>query len=295
MKLSKKLFNYSFAIIAELAIIGILIGTAFDREITGKLGDYSNLFGILFTAFGTMGTLTIGAFAGIVLFFMPKHQNNKLDVISRIIGAVAFLGFTAFEVKEAFAFTNFPRMEAEAETYRALIATLIGLISLAMILFTKLYIHKLDAKAIIPVCFMIIIIIVGYAAATEATKYFASRPRPRVIDLHIADFRQWYQFHPFEAFKEPFKDCKSWVSGHSANAACMISVLPLVLSLRKEDNTLTVQLIAIIVGALYAFVTAISSVIARAHFTSDVMSGILVSIIIQVLVLNISRKVLEKH
>ena len=45
MKINKKLQTYALIIIAELAIIGMFYGTFLDQEITGKMGDFSNIFG----------------------------------------------------------------------------------------------------------------------------------------------------------------------------------------------------------------------------------------------------------
>ena len=295
MKINRKIQYIGLAIIGGLALIGLIIGTFLDQQITAKIGNYNNMFGILFTAFGPIFSLAIGSLAGAMLFFMPKHQTKWIDITCRMLGIVAFVGFTLFSIKEGFAYVDFPRMQKDAGTYKALVAVLIGLIDLCILIFTNLYIKKLDEKMIIRTVLIIFIIFAAWFFVSEVMKYLASRPRPRVLDSNpdIA-YRAWYELHPFQAFKDPYKDCKSFVSGHSFNSACLITILPLVSTIGKKENNDYVQIIAIIVGGLWAFVVALSRIMARAHFMSDVMGGILLSAGAQALIIFVVDKVLKR-
>ena len=115
MKINRKVQNITFAVVGGIALIGFIIGTFLDQKITGKMGDYNNLFGILFTAFGPILTLAFGVFAGCTLFFMPKRENKTWDIIFRVFGAIAVLGFIFSQIKEGLEYTDFPRM-AEKES-----------------------------------------------------------------------------------------------------------------------------------------------------------------------------------
>jgi len=295
MKINRKIQNIGLAIIAGIALIGLIIGTFLDQKITAKMGDYNNMFGILFTAFGPVFTLSIGSLCGAMLFFMPKQEKKLVDILLRILGILAIVGFTAFSIKEGFAYVDFPRMAEKASTYKALIAVLIGLIDLAILIFTNLYIKKLDEKMIVKTVLIIFVIYLMFFLVSEVMKYLASRPRPRVIDANPEiSFRAWYQFHPLEALKSPYKDCKSFVSGHAFNSACLISILPLMFTLGKKENSNKIQIVSLAIGALWAFVVALSRIIARAHFMSDVMGGIFLSVAAQALVINVAPKILQK-
>ncbi len=287
MKLNRKIQNIGFIVIGSIALIGFIIGSFLDQKITGKMGDYNNLMGIIFTAFGPVITLAFGVLAGATLFFMPKLENKTLNIVFRIIGAVGVIGFAFSQVKEGLEWVDFPRMQAEASTYKVLIIVFIALIDLAIILFSRIWVKKMDQNALAFVCLMIIGIILVYFVACEGVKYIASRPRPRNLDAEFNGFKRWYQFNPFGAFNSELKDQKSFVSGHTANAACLITILPFVASMTKRENDNRIQIMTIVIGGLFTFVVAFSRIIARAHWMSDVMGGILLSCAIQALAINV--------
>ena len=287
MKINRKIQNYGLAIIGGIALIGFIIGSFLDRQITAKIGDSNNLFGIIFTAFGPVLTLAFGVLAGSLLFFMPKIEHKTFNIVFRVIGALAVLGFVFSQVKEGLEWVEFPRMESEATTYKVLIIVFIAILDLAIILFSRIWIKKMDLKAMFYGSVMIIAIIVVYFVACEGVKYIASRPRPRNLDAEFNGFKYWFQFNPFEALHSEFKDQKSFVSGHTANAACLITILPFVASMTKRDNNDLIQIMTIVIGGLFTLLVAFSRIIARAHWMSDVMGGILLSCGIQALAINV--------
>ena len=296
MKINRSLLGYSFVFIAIFAFIFLMRGTVTDQQVTAKMGDMNNMFGILFTALGVIATLSTGVFAGTVLFFMPKLESKKKDIIFRLIGAGAVILFTVFELIETVKYVRFPIMQKDAGANKALIITLVLIINLVIIMFTRFGFKKrFDLTNLIPTCIVIILIIIIYATCTEFSKYFVSRPRPRVVDEGVIAFRNWYEWRPFLAFKSQYHDCKSFVSGHTSNAACMISLLPLAMSLYKKKPSNAVQLVAIICGALYTFVVAFSRIIAKAHYLTDVMAGIILSIIVQAIIIAVADRIVKKH
>ena len=287
MKINRKTQNYGLIIIAGIALIGFILGSFLDRQLTAKIGDSDNLFGIIFTAFGPVLTLAFGVLAGSLLFFMPKIEHKTLNIVFRVIGALAVLGFVFSQVKEGLEWVEFPRMESEASTYKVLIIVFISILDLAIILFSRLWVKKMDFKAMLYGCVMIIAIIIVYFVACEGVKYIASRPRPRNLDAEFNGFKHWYQFNPFGAFHSELHDQKSFVSGHTANAACLITILPFVASMTKRENNNLIQIMTIVIGGLFTFIVALSRIIARAHWMSDVMGGIILSCGIQALAINV--------
>ena len=288
MKINRKIQNIGLIVVGSVAFIGLIIGSFLDRQITTKMGDSNNLFGIIFTAFGPVLTLAFGVLAGSLLFFVPKNEEHKkLTIAFRVIGALAVVGFIFSQIKEGLEWVEFPRMQERASTYKVLIIVFTSLLDLAIILFSRIWVEKMDYKAMIYGSIMIIAIILVYFVACEGIKYIASRARPRVLDFEYNGFRQWFQFDPFLAFKSEYKDYKSFVSGHTANAATLITILPFVAAMTKRENDNRIQIMTIAIGALFTFVVAFSRIIARAHWMSDVMGGILVSCAIQALAINV--------
>jgi len=295
MEKQRKVFNISLAIVGGLGLVGLIIGTFLDTTIAKALGNYDSAFGILFTMLTPVISLAVGEIAGALLFFMPKIQNKTADILLRVLGAVAFVGFTAFSIKEGIEYVDFPVMEAKATTYKVLAIVLVALIDIAIILFVKLASKKIESKRVIPTVLVIFAIIAAWFFVSEVIKHLACRPRPRNVYLeHIADYRDWYQWRPFYCFKEGMKDCKSFVSGHTFISTCMVGSLPLLLSLSKEKSGIKSSIIGLAVGGVFTFVVAFSRIVAYAHFMTDVMGAIFLSCAAQIVIINVAPVIYRK-
>lgn len=295
MEKHRKVLNIGLSIIGGLALIGFIIGSFLDQQITTALGKYDSLFGILFTLLTPVFSLAIGELAGALLFFMPKIENKKWDIIFRIIGALAFLGFSAFAIKEGIEYVDFPVMAKNEATYKALAITLVLLIDLIIVIFVKIAMKYMDSKRIIPTVIVIFAIIAAWLFVSEVAKHLASRPRPRGIYIEgLYEFRNWYQFRPFACLKDGFKDCKSFVSGHTFIAACTIGGIPLLHSISKEKSGIKLTIAGLAVGGAFTFVVAFSRIVAYAHFMTDVMGAIILSCGAQAVILNVAPIVYSK-
>lgn len=294
MKLNQKLQNIILVSVMAIGIIGLVLGTLYDQQITAKVANEDNILGILLTAFGIFGSLFVGCYACAVLFFNVNLKNNTANTILRIIAALTFIIINFFEIKESIKYADYPRMVENAASYKTLMIVFVILVDLAIIIFSKTRTSRFDKNAIVPVCLTIMIIIICFSGASECSKYLVSRPRPRIVELGEVSFRNWYEFKPFLAFKDGYKDCKSFVSGHAANSMCCATLFPLVLTLRKGKTSNSVQLMAAVVGVLYSLVIAFSRVLANAHYFTDIMGGIIGSIIIQLIVYNVAVKIVKK-
>ena len=295
MQQHRKVINIGLAIIGGIALIGFILGTFLDQQITAALGNYDSIFGILFTLLTPVFSLAIGEVAGAILFFMPKIENKTWNIILRVLGAVAFFAFTAFAIKEGVEYVKFPRMESNATTYKVLAITLVILIDLAIILFVKMAMKHMDTRRIVPTIIVIFIIIAAWLFVSEVIKHFASRPRPRGIYIEgLYEFRNWYQWKPFACLKSEFKDCKSFVSGHTFIAACTIGSIPLIHSISKEKSGIKMTIAGLIVGGVFTFVIAFSRIVAYAHFMTDVMGAIIASCAAQAVILNVTPSIYQK-
>ena len=295
MEQHRKILNIGLACIGGLALIGFIIGIFLDQTIAKSIGNFDSVFGILFTMLTPVLSLAIGELAGALLFFMPKIENKVWDIILRALGAAAFVVFTVFSIKEGKEYVDFPVMAEHATTYKVLAITLVVLIDIAIILFAKLSMKHLDAKRIIPVIIVIFIIFACWVLVSEVIKHLASRPRPRVVYFDpFFEFRNWYEFKPLLCLKDGYKECKSFVSGHTFIAACSISSVPLIYSLRKDKSSTKVTIISLTVCGIFTFVTAVSRMVAYAHFLTDVMGAIIASCGAQAIILNVAPKIYSK-
>lgn len=292
MKLNRKVQNICLAVAIAVSIAGLLVGTFNDYDISLKVADENNLFGILFTAFGVLGSLTVGTFASVALFFAPNHPNKKINFLLKAAAIGGFVLCNFFEISVGTEYADYPRLANEKGAYKALLISLIVIIDLIIILFTKLKFNKLDDKVLVPTCLTILFILFVFAGGSEFIKYLVSRPRPRVV-FEGEEYRPWYIFKPLLAFNKPREDFKSFISGHAANSACLMTILPLALSMGKNKNKLSTQIIAFIIGFLFTFVVSLSRVLIGAHFLSDVTGGILMSSCVGIVIYNITELILQ--
>jgi len=296
MSEQRKTLNFGLAIAGGIGLIGLIIGTFLDQQITTAMGNFDSAFGILFTMLAPVLSLAVGSAASAMMFFMPKIEHKFWNIALRVLGAVAFIGFTFFSIKEGKEYVDFPVMQAEKTTYVVLVITLVAIIDLAIILFAKALMKKVDPKRIVPTVITIFVIIAAWVFVSEVIKYLASRPRPRVVineEAHIA-FRNWYEFKPFLCLKDGYKECKSFVSGHTFISACTIGALPLLLSLGK-NSSVKKTIIALSIGAVFTIVVAFSRIVAYAHYMSDVFGALFFSCVAQIAILNVANLIYKKH
>lgn len=294
MEQNRKILNIGLSIIGGIALIGFIIGSFLDQKIATSLGNYDSVFGILLTMLTPVLSLAVGEVAGVLLFFMPKIQHKTWDIVLRIIGAVAFFAFSAFAIKEGIEYVDFPRMAANETTYKVLAITLVVLLDIAIVLFVKVAMKHVDSERIIPTVITVFAIIAAWLLVSEVVKYLASRPRPRNIYIEqIAEFRNWFSFKPLLCLKEEFKDCKSFVSGHTFISTCLVCSLPLMLSLGKKNNGIKATIIGLAVAGVFSFIVAFSRMVAYAHFMTDVMGAIILSCGAQAVIINVAPKVYQ--
>ena len=296
MKENRKILNIGLAIMGGIGLIGLILGTFLDQQITVAMGNFDSAFGILFTMLTPVFSLAVGSAASAMLVFMPRIEHRFWNIALRIFGVLAFAGFTFFSIKEGKEYVDFPIMQPEKTTYVVLAITLVATIDLTVILFVKMAMRHIDSKRIIPTVIVIFIIIAAWFFVSEVIKYLASRPRPRVVQAIGSEiaFRNWYQVHPFECFKEGYKECKSFTSGHAFIAACTISALPLLFSVDKYYSK-TKTIICVSIASVFTLVTAFSRIVALAHYMSDVFGAILFSSAAQLVIINVAYKIYEKR
>ena len=290
MKINKKIHNITLISIICFALIFLILGTFCDLNIANKIADRNNLFGILFTAFGAMVSLSIGCFAGSAIYFCKKKWSKPINIFLDAIGIGAVIILTAYEIKTSLAYTDFARMSNNKEAYNVLIIVLICLINFAIVLFTKKWIKKLDVDELLITCLAMLFLIGIGSMVSEGIKMLANRPRPYEVHASTREFAKWYQFN-FSMF---LKDCEhSFVSGHVVNSGCTMSLLPLLYTLFAKKPNKKTQIIFAIFGFLFAMFVALSRMIADMHFLSDVAGGLIVTACTQLLVINLLEKVIK--
>ena len=295
MQQQRKVLNIGLSIIGGIALICFVLGSFLDQQIATGIGNYNSVFGILFTLLAPVLSLAVGELAGALLFFMPKIEKKAWDIVLRFVGAVAFLTFSVFAIKEGIEYVNFPRMAANETTYKILAITLVILIDIGIILFVKMGMKHIATERIIPTVVVIFVILAAWVFVSEVIKHLASRPRPRGIYIEqIYEFRNWFEFKPFLCLKDEYSDCKSFVSGHTFIAACLICSVPMLLSLIEEKAGIKASIIGLAVAGTFSFIVAVSRMVAYAHFMTDVMGAIITSCAAQAVIINVAPLIYKK-
>ena len=295
MEQQRKVLNIGLSIIGGIALICFVLGSFLDQRIATGIGNYYSVFGILFTLLTPVLSLAVGELAGALLFFMPKIEKKAWDIVLRFVGAVAFLTFSVFAIKEGIEYVNFPRMAANETTYKVLAITLVILIDIGIILFVKMGMKHIATERIIPTVIVIFVIVAAWVFVSEVIKHLASRPRPRGIYIEqIYEFRNWFELKPFLCLKDEYSDCKSFVSGHTFIAACLMCSVPMLLSLIKEKAGIKASIIGLAVAGIFSFIVAVSRMVAYAHFMTDVMGAIITSCAAQAVIINVAPLLYKK-
>lgn len=279
-------------------IIAFVLGSAVDQNISEKFWNLHELnlswFEISLCLIGPLVSNLLGVFAGSCLLLTPARENKVATIIYRVIGGVGIclVSYFAYTSGSEFAKIIPGVSEQTTKILKLVVAGIIVVMDGLILLFTLKKTRGLDQDKLIWVSLTSLIIIALVAGSTEIIKYLASRPRPRVVYPELENFRAWYQWKPFYGFSH--KECKSFVSGHSANAAYSATLLPLMVSVTKLGEKKNTSLVCTIIGIMFALLVAISRIFALAHFLTDVAGGLILSFVISMLTVLVMDKIRVK-
>lgn len=289
----------TLAIFFIIAVVIFVLGTQYDFSFASSLFEKNHenipVFSIILCLLGPLVTNAFGAFSGTALFFSTKRKSKFWHVVWKAFGlfgiaAVSFFSYTAG--------TEFVRVIPGVQDNIIAIGDMMVLflvvgIDVAVFLITWKNINKLDSRKLFWTALSMLLIIAIIAVIGEIIKYLASRPRPRLIfSDHQYSFKEWYQWNPFFGFK--VSESKSFVSGHSINAASLLTLLPLFFSLTKLNQKKWMVPVTVAIGGVYWIVLAGSRLLANAHFLTDVSGACIVSVIFQVLILLVLELIKNK-
>ena len=276
----KKTFHqialWEIVTISALALLGLILGSFFDLQISKAIVDTNNSFGAFIETYGATlgyGMIPIGGtlcFLG--LFPRPRLWQKILGIflVLLAIGLSSYLlgdSFTTSDTSYGFTVTS-------PLSY--------GLATLFMLLFSVFTIvltdkRNLDLTLRIGVV-IIVAILIQYLIVT-LFKSLNCRPRYRFIydsnlNTENETFRAWYQFTPFKYHGDAHK---SFPSGHTAQAGMVLLLASMSPILRFRFKRCNYVLFGI--GLIYTLLVAYSRVRYGAHFLSDVSVGLFIAVL----------------
>ncbi len=251
-----------------IIIVGMIIGTVDDYGISKLLYQQDNAFAAFFAAYGqlpfNLGFVVCGT---MLLMIAQADQKNKVGLKC----AGLFLNLFGLIICTISPLSYLKGLSLGASFIISL------LLSLSCICMTLVYLK--DAKPSQMWCYVkfALTVLIGQLIVINGIKLFWGRPRMRMITVQDdAYFVPWYRFdRPLRSLLlsqgVPLEELKSFPSGHTAAASCILlySLLPLVKN--KDNSKLADRLL--ILGLGYILIVAISRIIAGAHFVSDVTAG----------------------
>lgn len=279
----QKIYASPLALLCGLGILLVLlaVGSSQDYELSKAIYNESNLFGITFAAFGEYPASLGFVAAGTMLFLGRNTEKKGLAVFQSVSGVVLAVFGAVFA---CFAPTHY--LSAEW------IGVLAGIVMTALTVFGTVYLCKnADRETIIKVACVIFLVIFAEMIIVNAVKVPWGRPRYRLVaNRPGAYFMQWWDFGggPLKvnllAAGVPIEEFKSFPSGHTANAA-VLTLLGLIPMLKKSLKGKEDMFFGI--GFLWACVVAFSRIIMGAHYLTDTVFGLFISVLTAVIVIAI--------
>jgi len=249
--------------LSVLSIIGLILAIPFDLPISQFLYDQSNLLGRFGEAVGEVPGVLVGVFGCAALLFTYK-RNSKFSKISSYIFGGLFLVLLSFMA------AGLPTHYIEMPSWVTYVFTIIYI-------FGAVYIVKKTPEALYPklrkLAWIAVLTFITETIAINLIKFGWSRVRFRDLLESTEAFSAWFIPRGFTGNTE----YTSFPSGHVANASVIlfITLLPSVYQkLRKYQNWFYV------ISFVWIGLIMVSRIIMGAHFLSDTIVGLWVTVVI---------------
>ena len=282
--------RYHFYIIAGILLLGLILGSIFDKQINAALFDKTNVFGLIVSSFGMIPGYGTLAFLGGVLFYIAFYNKEFQKWLKYLLMAfgVAMAGVaTYFLGKDVFSVNGFEN----AKIYW-LGFVIMGIIS-AGIWALGFYFGRKNTN---PKMWIIILvaataIFIALVPGVTLFKSIMHRPRFRTVfasGYEIPFLNWWQRFSDYSSYKVgdnlvingityAKEEFKSFPSGHAAATMCgliFLSYLPLV-----DNRLMKYQTVLFYAAFGWGLVVMFARSLVGAHYLSDTCFGALLTVI----------------
>lgn len=256
-------------IVFPVGIALLFIATLFDLQIS--LAVYGkNLFSAVFEIVGEI-PITFLALLGAVILLRSRSKKNK--AVNIALAAAYSLLAALFAFMLGFMTTNYIN-ENIARALPSFVPVIIGAAGLVGAILLARGISEENARAAVTFAILAVVYLLLIVIVMNALKSVWGRMRMREMTDPLSQFTPWYIITSRGGFDNRYA---SFPSGHSMNSAGVILLLmlpPFMPKLRGREKLLR--------GVAYAWalVVGFSRVVAGAHFSTDVIAGILLSLML---------------
>lgn len=259
-----------------VAILGIVLGSFLDLQISSAIASASSGLGLTISAIGpTIGFSAVAAMGGgFVALAIHGKYHIALKIIFYVLAAACLGVAIKYPAGEYFGINGFYGAAPEWVGY--FIATPVALGAGVGGYF--LYKDCQNKNMWIVFCIVIVILTIVLVPAISGLKSLMHRPRYRFISQFDKEalFHNWWEpckdYKDLMAFyNQPKDNFKSYPSGHTAEASIMlVCVTFLPLANKKFEK---IQLPLVIGSCALILIVAFARILAAAHFLSDVSFG----------------------
>ncbi|MBO4668335.1 MAG: phosphatase PAP2 family protein [Bacilli bacterium] len=257
-----------------VAIIGIILGSFFDLQISSAIASANNGLGLTISAIGPMiGFMAVAAMGGGFISFIIKGKYHiAFKILFGVLAAACFGVSLKYPAGEWFGINGFYGAAPEWVGY------LIVLLPEAAAGVGGYFLFKdtKNDKLWIIFCIIIAILLFTLAGSINILKGVMHRPRYRSIAQYGLDFHNWWE--PCKNYKDLMatynieKDnFKSYPSGHTAEASIILVAVTFLPFADEKFKKYQMPLFYVACGLIV--IVAFARILAAAHFLSDVSTG----------------------
>ena len=283
-------------IVLGVAILGIVLGSFFDLNISRAIASADSKLGLTLSAIGpTIGFAGVAVMGGGFIRFALKGDYKLWQKILFWVLAVCCYGVAVhYPAGEYFGINGFYGSAPKWVGYLIVFIPEACAVVLGYFLFEDCENNKMW------IVFVIVIALLVFALlfVIPTLKDIMHRPRFRLIEATGAEFHNWWQ--PCKNYKELIElydtasdNFKSYPSGHTAEASILlVTTLFLPLAGKKFEK---LQWPLFIASCCLIVIVAFARILAAAHFLSDVSTGATVMVLLLVIANEVVIRIKAVH
>ncbi len=259
----------NITIILAIIVVLMILGSLFDYSLSLSLFNESNLFGRILAAYGQLPVSLGMLISGTLLIYVCEKRFCLSTVLSFLFGILLALFGLFMSAYEPVMY-----LSGTLSTPVLVCITLILMFCLDLVVFRLVKDGEKDQiKQLIK--YMVFATLMT-TVVINVIKIPWGRPRMRMIAVTPeASFQPWWVVGSemkdrLMAMGVASEEFKSFPSGHTASAACMLMIAAFPVAnetLKKHEQTL------FWIAVIFAFVVGFSRIIMGAHFLTDITAG----------------------
>ena len=269
----------------SVGIIGIILGSFFDLQISSAIASADNNFALTVSAIGpTIGFAAVAAMGGgFVALIVKGNYHIALKILFGILAACCLGVAIFYPASEYFGVNGFHGVAPEWVGYAIVIVPECA----AMVGGFFLFKDNQNKNLWIVFCIIVVLLLVALLGFIPRLKDSIHRPRFRLLAAFDGNpdiyFHNWWQ--PCKNYKDLIEtynihkdNFKSYPSGHTAEASILLVAFTFLPLAHKKFEKY--QLPLFLGGCGLVLLVALARILAAAHFLSDVSWGAAVVLVL---------------